>query len=54
MDLKEEIMWVKLVKLVPGLPYKIGMMVPVAQGRFGLVWHVWKTIIRLPKDSYST
>jgi len=45
--------WVKLTKPVKGLPYKVGMLVPVNSGVHGLVWHVWKAIITLPKDSYE-
>jgi hypothetical protein len=45
--------WVILTKKVDGLPYKVGDKVPVYQGNFGLIWHVWTTIIDLPEDSYT-
>lgn len=45
--------YVKLIKPVKGLPYNIGQRVPVYKGVHGLIWHVWKTIIVLPKDAYE-
>ena len=44
---------VKLTKTVPGLPYKVGDTVTVSRGVRGMVWHVWKTLICLPEDSYT-
>ncbi len=44
---------VKLLRKVKGLPYNVGDFVPVYVGRHGkLIWHVYKTIIVLPDDSY--
>jgi hypothetical protein len=40
-----------LKKTIKGLPYRIGQTVPVYRGRDSWLWHVWKTIIRIP-DSH--
>ena len=46
--------WVRLLKKVEGLPYKVGQLVPVHYVTWNgqCLWHVWKTIIRLPSGSY--
>lgn len=42
-----------LLTSVEGLPYEPGDIFIADEGRFGLVWHVWKTIVRLPEGSYE-
>ncbi len=44
--------WYTLIKKVKGLPYKIGQKVPLYIGNKNqLLWHVWKTIITVPREN---
>ena len=40
-----------LKRTVKGLPYKVGQTVPVYRGGDSWIWHVWKTMIKIP-DTY--